>query len=114
MPYIIRGSDYTFPSEPFLRNDKNYIPLRDTVEVLGGQVSFDHASKTSTVTIANFVATVVEGDTAVDVSGTPVTLTVAPLIESGEMFVPFDFFRDAFGYTTSFDNGTVSITNPNE
>jgi hypothetical protein len=114
MPYNIRGSEYYFPSEPFLRNNKNYIPLRDTIEVLGGTVGFDNTTKTATATIASFVATVTEGDTSVDVSGTPVTITAPAVIENNEFFVPFDFFRDAFGYETTFDNGTVSITNPNE
>lgn len=113
MPYNIGGSEYYFASEPFLKNNKNYVPLRDTVETLGGSVTFDNATKTAMATIASYVATVTEGDTKVDVSGTPVTLTAAPLIQDGEMFVPFDFFRDAYGYDTAFDNGTVSITNPN-
>ena len=114
MPYMIRGSEYYFPTEPFLNNNKNYIPLRDTVETLGGNVTFDNDSKTATATIASFVATVTEGDSQVDVSGTSVTLTAPPLIQDGEMMVPFDFFRDAYGYETQFANGTVTITNPNE
>ena len=113
MPYNIDGGEYYFASEPFLRNNKNYVPLRDTIETLGGKVEFDNATKTATATIASYAATVTEGDKSVDVSGQAVTLTAAPLIENGEMFVPFDFFRDAYGYVTQFDNGTVTITNPN-
>ncbi len=113
MPYNIDGGEYYFASEPFLQNNKNYVPLRDTVEVLKGSVTFDNATKTAVATIATYAATVTEGDVNVDVSGTPVTLTAAPLIKDGEMFVPFDFFRDAYGYETAFSNGTVSITNPN-
>ena len=113
MPYNIEGSEYYFASEPVLRNDKNYVPLRDTVETLGGSVTFDNATKTAVATIATYAATVTEGNRDVDVSGQAVTLTAEPIIESGEMFVPFDFFRDAYGYNTAFSAGTVTITNPN-
>jgi hypothetical protein len=36
-----------------------------------------------------------------------------PYVEDGQMYVPFDFFRDAFGYSVSIAGDTVNITNPN-
>lgn len=114
MPYNIRGSEYTFTAEPFLQDGKHYVPLRDIVETLGGTIAYDNTSKTATATIASYAATVIAGNRQVDVSGTPVTLSADPFIQDGEFYVPFDFFRDAYGYDVMFDNGTVSVTNPNE
>lgn len=114
MPYNIRGSEYLFPTEPFLHDGKHYVPLRDVTETLGGTLTYDNNTKTATATIATYAATVVSGNRQVDVSGTPVTLTADPYIENGEFYVPYDFFRDAYGYKVTFDNDTVTIVNPNE
>ena len=114
MPYEILGNHYLFPTEPFLRDDKHFVPLRDTVETLGGRVDFDAASDSAVATITSYAARVVAGNRHVDVSGTPVTLSADPFVEKDEFYVPFDFFRDAYGYDVMFDNGTVSITLPGQ
>jgi hypothetical protein len=117
MPYIIDGSDVTIGTEPFLHNDKNYVPLRDVVENLNGSVTFDNDTKTAVATIGPWAANVQMGATDITVDGnggtTPVTLTAPAFVDNDEMFVPFDFFRDAFGYNVGFSDGTVTITNPN-
>ena len=114
MPYNIQGQEIRLGTEPFLHsNDKHYVPLRDVVEELGGTVSFDNSTKIATATIGQWVATIQMADRNVDVSGTAVTLTADPFVQDGQMFVPFDFFRDAFGYSVSIAGDTVNITNPN-
>jgi len=119
MPYNIQGNTVTLGTEPFLHaNNKHYIPLRDVAESLGGNVRFDNDSKASTVTIGQWTATVQMAATNVNVAGsdgsnTPVNLSSEPFVQDGQMFVPFDFFRDAFGYNVSLAGDTLSITNPN-
>jgi hypothetical protein len=115
MPYTIQGNTVTLGTEPFLHNGKHYVPLRDVIEQLGGSVTFDNDTKTATATIATFNATIQMGDRNIDVSGTPVTLTADPFVEDGQMFVPFDFFHDAYGYEVNLDPNTkaMSIVNPN-
>ncbi len=113
MPYNIQGQEIRLGTEPFLHNNKNYVPLRDVVEALGGTVTFDNNSKIATATIGQWTATVQMASKDVDVSGTAVTLTADPYVEDGQMLVPFDFFRDAFGYSVSVAGDTVNITNPN-
>lgn len=113
MPYNIQGSTQSLGTEPFIHNGKNYVPLRDVVDALGGTVTFDNESKVATATIGQWVARVQMANSSVDVSGTPVTLTADPYVEDGQMYVPFDFFRDAYGYDVAISDGTLSITNPN-
>lgn len=118
MPYNIQGETVRLGAEPFLHNDKHYVPLRDVVNALGGTVSFDNNTKMATAAIGQWTARLVMGDRNVDVSGTPVTLSADPYVEDEQMYVPFDFFRDAFGYEVSLasdDAGDplMNITNPN-
>jgi hypothetical protein len=117
MPYTIQGQDVSISTEPILDNGKHYIPLREIVEALGGEVSFDNESKQASAVIGPWNATVNPDDTQVTVVGNgqtvPVTLTAPPVLSEGTLYVPFDFLRDAFGYNVSFDNETVHIVNPN-
>ncbi len=118
MPFNIQGRSVQLGTEPFLHNNKHYVALRDVVSALGGTVAFDNDTKTATATIGQWVATVQMANRNVDVSGTPVTLSADPYVEDGQMYVPFDFFRDAYGYEVSVasdDSGArvVNINNPN-
>jgi hypothetical protein len=118
MPYVIQGKPVTLATEPFVQNDKHYVSLREILEQVGGSVEFDNSTKVATATIAPWTETITMDDPAVPMASTAnqqitVTLTAPPFVDNDEMYVPYDFFRDAFGYKVDFDNDTVSITNPN-
>lgn len=117
MPYLIQGKSVSLATEPFLEGDKHFVSLREIAEALGGSLAFDNSTKVASVTIAPWTAPVEEGNTSLMASSNgkevPVTLSAPPYVENDEMFVPFDFFRDAFGYQVAFNDDTVSITNPN-
>ena len=117
MPYNIQGNMISLNTEPFMHDGKHYVSLREVTEALGGNLGFDNSSKTATATIGPWAAQVQMDNGGVSVTGngntTPVSLTAPPYIEDGEMYVPFDFFRDAYGYDVSFAGDTVSIMNPN-
>jgi hypothetical protein len=117
MPYMIQGNSTPISTEPFLVEDKHFIPLREVIEALGGALTFDNTSKTATATIGPWTAYIPDGETSINVSGNgqnyPVTLTAAPFIEDGTLYVPWDFLKAAFGYETSLQDGTLSIVNPN-
>jgi hypothetical protein len=117
MPYTIQGQPVSLGAEPFLHNNKHYVPLRDVVEALGGNVSFDNNVKAAIATIGQWTARITMADRNVDVSGTPVQLSADPYVEDGQMYVPFDFFHDAFGYSVALGNDdgapSLNISNPN-
>ena len=117
MPYVIQGNNVPLPTEPFLHGDKHYVSLREVLGALGGTVDFDNNAKVATAVIGPWTAQITMGDTNVTVNGNgsdvPVTLTAPAYVEDDQMFVPFDFFRDAYGYNVGFADDTVTITNPN-
>jgi len=117
MPYTIQGNPVSLPTEPFEKDNKNYVSLREVVEALKGTVAYDNTSKIATAAIGPWTARVEIGSRFVQVNGNgqsvDVELTAPTYEEGGTLFVPFDFFRDAYGYNVAFDNGTIHITNPN-
>jgi len=117
MPYNIQGSTILLGTEPFLHDDRPYIPLRDVVEALGGNLAFEGDGHVAHAKIGPWDATVTAGEETVPVSGNgttiPVTLTAAPYENEGDFFVPFDFLSEAYGYEVDFVGDTLNIVNPN-
>jgi hypothetical protein len=114
MAYRINNQEIAIAPEPVVRQGQLYVPIDEVTRALGGRVSWDNAAKMATATIGQWTARVQMADRNVDVSGTPVTLTADPYVEQGVMWVPAEFFRDAFGYTVNADAGSqyVSINLP--
>jgi hypothetical protein len=109
MPYVLNGQNVSIGEEPTVKNGRNYVPLEDVVRNLGGNVTFDNASKTASATIGQWTANVQMDNPVVDVSGTRVTLQDAPYIENGTMYVPWSFFRDAYGYQVEMEGDTLKV-----
>lgn len=109
MPYMLNGQNVNIGEEPQVRQGRNYVPLEQVVQGLGGKVEWDHPSKTASATIGPWTAAVQADNTSVDVSGTKVTLQDAPYIENGTMYVPWTFFRDAYGYKVEMEGDTLNV-----
>ena len=109
MPYLLNGQSITTGEEPVLREGRNYVPLEQVVQNLGGTTTWDDATKTARATLGKWTAAVQMANPVVDVSGTRVTLADPPYIEDGKMYVPWYFFRDAFGYKVEMADGTLNV-----
>ena len=109
MPYVINGQALNLSEEPISRDGTYYVPLLEVTNALGGNVGWDNNTKTASATIGQWTANVQMMNNAVDVNGTPVNLSAPPYVENDTMYVPWDFFRDAYGYKASFDGSTLNI-----
>jgi hypothetical protein len=69
MPYTIQGQPADISTEPVLKGDKHYIPLREVVEALGGTLSWDNATKTADAVIGPWDASITDGSVNVTVTG---------------------------------------------
>jgi len=109
MPYVLNGRSVDVDEEPTVREGRNYVPLEAVVQNLGGTVTWEDATKTARATIGQWTAAVQMANPVVDVSGTRVTLADAPYIENDTMYVPWYFFRDAFGYKVEMEGDTLNV-----
>jgi hypothetical protein len=100
-------------AEDFNRDGITYVPLLETVQALGGTVTWDNTNKVATATIAQWVATVSMAAEEADVSGTHVTFNGPTLVENDRMWVPVRFFEKAFGYRLDLNGDTLNIVNTN-
>jgi len=114
MPYNVNNQPAPIGLEPRIEDGRTYVPLDELTRQLGGTVSWDNEAKVATANIGQWTATVRMADENVSVSGTPVRLNAAPFVEDGVMWVPAQFFHDAFGYRVDTDPASrqVSIALP--
>jgi len=89
-----------------------YVPVQDTVQALGGTVTWDNDGKVATATIGKWTATVAMDAQDADVSGTPVTFNGPAFVEQDRMWVPVRFFERAYGYRIDLNGDTINIVNP--
>ncbi|MCC2668193.1 MAG: exported protein of unknown function [Armatimonadetes bacterium] len=109
MPYLLNNQSMSLDEEPVVRDGRNFVPLESVVQSLGGTVVWDDSTKTARATITQWTANVQMDNPVVDVSGTKVTLQDAPYVEDGKMWVPWYFFRDAYGYKVEMNDGTLNV-----
>jgi len=109
MPYVLNGQNVSIAEEPTVREGRNYVPLEAVLQSLGGTVTWDNETKTASATTGQWTASVQMGNPVVDVNGTQVTLADAPYVENDTLYVPWYFFRDAFGYKVEMDGDTLQV-----
>lgn len=109
MPYTINGQPANISEEPTQMDGQTYVPLAEVVQALGGSVNWDNQSKTAQATIGQWTANVQMANPAVNVNGTQVNLSAAPVVENDTLYVPWDFFKAAYGYKEEINGDTLSI-----
>lgn len=109
MPYMLNGQSVSLSEEPVERDGTYYVPLHEVTTALGGQVTWDNNIKMAAATIGQWTANVQMMNAAVDVNGKGVNISAPPVVEDGKMYVPWDFFRDCYGYKASMDGDTLTI-----
>jgi len=109
MPYTLNGQPATIDQEPLDQDGTVYVPLKHVVEALGGSVTWDNTTKTASAKVATWNAVFKLGDENIDVNGTQVQFTAPPLDEDGQVWVPAQFFHNAYGYKVEATGANVSI-----
>jgi len=110
MPYTLQGQSASLGQEPRIESGRTYVPLEGITQQLGGSTTWDNETKTATATIGQWTATIRMADENVDVSGTAVRLNAAPFVEDGVMWVPAQFFHDAFGYQVEINTAEQQVS----
>jgi len=112
MPYTINGQPTELSEDPHVQNGAVYVPITPVIQALGGTISWDNDTKVATATIGQWVATFqLTSDTA-DVSGTTVQFSSPSYVDQGVLYVPADFFHNAYGYVVTANGEDVSISLP--
>lgn len=110
MPYTINDDPVELP-EPESIDGVTFVPLAKVAELLGGTVTWDHASHTAEVELNDKTARVTAEHGTVEIGDDTYVLPGHPTMGGGNLWVPIILFQDVFGATVSDDgDGNVSLS----
>lgn len=108
----INGEKTSLGAAPQAINGTLMVPLRGTVEALGGSIK--RLDSALTVTVGDNKVTMTVGQQTAMVNGKPQQLAVAPIERGGHTLVPLRFLSEALGAKVKWDQaaGNVHIDLP--
>lgn len=71
---------------------KRFVALRDAIEEMGGKVVWDNQQKQATIDLNGKNTVVTMADENAEFDGKVLTLSAAPMVQEGRLYVPEDFF----------------------
>jgi len=109
MAYMINGESADLPG-PEDVGGVTFVPMAKIVEMLGGYVTWDNASKSASIELGSSKAEVREDNDTATIDGSDVTLSSRPSMGQGALWVPVDFFS-SMGCSVNADGNEVMISN---
>ena len=86
---LLDGGTVTVSPSRYAANGALTVPLREVASAFGGEVLWDPAARSATVTCNGHTLVYREGSWAMSVDGEPKTVTTPPDIAGGCLYVPF-------------------------
>ncbi|MFB7156038.1 copper amine oxidase N-terminal domain-containing protein [Lysinibacillus sp. NPDC056232] len=86
---------YTRPSAPFLdQQGRLLVPLRSIQDLMGGEVSYSHQTKTATVKLLKQTFELTINAKTAYVNQKELTMDTVPVLKDGALFLPLRLFLD--------------------
>ncbi|WP_138756570.1 copper amine oxidase N-terminal domain-containing protein [Paenibacillus sinopodophylli] len=111
LPIIVNGHKVQFPdTEPYIdTNGRTMVPVRFVSEKLGGDVTWDVATKTVGIKYKGKNITLPVGSKTVSIDSTMIELDTTAEMYEGRTMVPLRFVSEAMESKVSFDQGAHSV-----
>ncbi|MHC1722929.1 MAG: stalk domain-containing protein [Aminipila sp.] len=109
--YIEEGN---LSAKPMLVGGSTMLPIRPLIEVTGGNVTYDNASKQVSITLADKQIQFILGQNTALVNGEKVLMDVKAQVINGKTMIPLRFVAENLGMSIKWDqaNKVVVITYP--
>lgn len=106
----VNGQEVSLAVPPVIQEGTTLVPLRFVAEALGGEVGWDEASRSITVTRGRTTVQMTADQPTARVNGAAAILAVPPQIVSGTTLVPLRFIAEALGFKVGFVAETQAIS----
>lgn len=95
---------------PVIVDGRTLLPIRATVEAMGGEVEWNADTKTTVLKKDGDTIELTIGSSTAYLNGESSTLDTAPVILNDRTMLPLRFIAEGFGFKTDWDADTKSIT----
>lgn len=108
--YVANGQTQSYHSDAIIQDGVTLVPLRGVFETLGATVNWNAKDKTITAKNSTNTVWLMVGSKKAKINGTPLAVSVAPIIKSGTTLVPLRFISEALGATVSWDQDSHDVS----
>lgn len=105
----VNGIDLNTDQPPVIVNGRTLVPVRVTVEAMGGTAEWDAETKTAVLTREDTEVQLTVNSTSALLNGETQSLDTAPVIINGRTMLPLRFIAESFGFDTEWDAETKTI-----
>lgn len=108
---VIENEQLLCSVDPYIENDRTYVPMRSIFEALGADVTWDSDTKTITSTKPDGTLIIMTiGSDIMKVGDDTYTCDASPEIKDDNTMVPVRYVADAFDMVTDWDESTQTVT----
>jgi hypothetical protein len=98
---------------PVIQNGRTLVPVAAIIQALGGQVAWDAAARTVTITMGDTELVLTIGSPMARVNGTSMPIDadpkVVPVIINSRTMLPFRFIAEQLGATVEWNGATRTV-----
>ncbi|HWP98638.1 MAG TPA: stalk domain-containing protein [Syntrophomonadaceae bacterium] len=114
--FVIGNRSYTVDSnvkqmdaEPFIEQDRVFVPVKCLGEALGAQVAWDAGNNTITVQNESTKVLLTINTKKISINNQVKDLDVSPIIRDDRSYLPAAYVAEAFGYAVDWDAKTNTV-----
>lgn len=107
---VVSGSEIECDQPPVIVDGRTLVPLRAITEAVGGQVDWDSATKTVTITKDDSSFSLEIGKTTVKLDDSKIEADVPAQIINERTMVPLRLIAEAFGFDVDWDSDSKTVT----
>ncbi|MCL2122372.1 MAG: copper amine oxidase N-terminal domain-containing protein, partial [Clostridiales bacterium] len=111
--YVVGNQAFIAESPAFIENGRTFLGVRDIGNAINGQIEWDQATQTATVSKDNIVVKITVGASNIAITKSGVTAEEAidapAQNRAGRVYLPFRALLEAFGYSVEWDQATQAI-----
>ncbi|MCG9967938.1 copper amine oxidase N-terminal domain-containing protein [Pelotomaculum terephthalicicum JT] len=112
--YTVNGVEKTMDVEPYIKNDRTYLPIRYAAYAAGitdANIMWNEADQSVIMIKGDRVVKMVIGDTTMYINGVAFTMDVAPeIVDPGRTMLPIRYVAQALGCEVTWDEATQTVT----
>ena len=106
---LLNAQHLSLDPAPFLENGRCIVPLRQVVEAMGGQVSWDQERQEATVSWPGIIAVIKAGSSAALVNNQHIPMDVEARLQVDRMLVPLRFIAQIGMAELWWDSATSTV-----
>lgn len=113
MGVIVKGQLMETPYQPILRNNQNYVAIKEIVDAMGAKTAWDNKTSSATITYGDKQVVITIGAKSVNVNGESIAIDSPAFLEKvgkeSKTYVPLAALAKGLGFDVQYNTKTRTV-----